>query len=295
MYKRLILNGGALKGLVLVGAIKGLEEEGLMESIDTYTGVSVGGLISLVLNLGYKADEIFSFFNEIKEDIQDISVLTFPEKYGFYNCKNIMKMVTNSMTEKGISVDITFQQLYELTKKELILVVTNLSKDRTEYLSYKTTPNMKVVNSMRMTINIPIYFEAIKYKGDFYVDGATTNNFPIHPKYPDGKDMFENELDKNLVLMLTKKDNEFTSINNIEDYFMKVFKTLINIQMNVRYDSYKSTKQICENHSINKYNEKIIDIEVSDIDMLNFSMKEEEKKKLFDIGYNRITSLHLNS
>ena len=47
------------------------------------------------------------------------------------------------------------QQIYQKYKRELCIIVTNLSHMSTEYLHVKTTPQMPVRIAVRMSMSIP--------------------------------------------------------------------------------------------------------------------------------------------
>ena len=53
--------------------------------------------------------------------------------------------------------DITFKRLYNSTKK-ICIIGSNVSKNREEYFSYETTPDMSVLKAIRISSSIPIIF-----------------------------------------------------------------------------------------------------------------------------------------
>ena len=69
-------------------------------------------------------------------------------------------------------------ELAKKSGKNLIVCVTNISKGRAEYLSVDTTPDLPITLALRMTSAIPMVFEPVKYKDDYYLDGALTDGFP---------------------------------------------------------------------------------------------------------------------
>lgn len=93
------------------------------------------------------------------------------------------------------SKDLTFFEFYYLTKVDLVITGTNLSKGRSLYLSVYHTPDFPVVDAVSISMNLPIIFKPIfvdfkvnkqkdtkyndLYKG-LWVDGGMLNNFPIH-------------------------------------------------------------------------------------------------------------------
>jgi len=47
------------------------------------------------------------------------------------------------------------------------------------YFDYTNQPNLSVVTAIRMSISYPGYFTAVRYQGDYYVDGGMLDNVPI--------------------------------------------------------------------------------------------------------------------
>jgi predicted acylesterase/phospholipase RssA len=56
--ENLVCEGGGVKGLVYAGALKVMEENGVLQNIKRVAGSSAGGIVSLLLAIGYTAEEI---------------------------------------------------------------------------------------------------------------------------------------------------------------------------------------------------------------------------------------------
>ena len=63
------------------------------------------------------------------------------------------------MSNKNIDFNITFKDLYNLNKINLIFIATNINKNKLEYFSYKLTPNIPVLLALKASISIPFIFE----------------------------------------------------------------------------------------------------------------------------------------
>ena len=63
----LVLSGGSIRGYAFIGAIKALTEFNILKNVTTFCGTSIGGVISLILNLNYTYDEVYAIL--IKLDI----------------------------------------------------------------------------------------------------------------------------------------------------------------------------------------------------------------------------------
>lgn len=60
----LVFEGAGARGVVYPGAIKALEERGVLNSVKRIGGVSSGSIVSLLLALGYNSKELDKFMNE---------------------------------------------------------------------------------------------------------------------------------------------------------------------------------------------------------------------------------------
>ena len=126
-----------------------------------------------------------------------------------------------------------------------------------------------------MSINIPLLFAPILYNNNYYVDGAVLNPFPykyntcVTKKY--GLWLFEKyEID-------FIKNNNVEFINELGDSFKYIMDLLRIIHVNYIKNFYKKIpKDVI-----------YIDFEFKGIEMNNFELTLEDRKKMFDIGVNK--------
>ncbi|HEY0768757.1 MAG TPA: patatin-like phospholipase family protein, partial [Sphingobacteriaceae bacterium] len=90
--------------------------------------------------------------------------------------------------------DITFSELHKRGYKDLFITATCLNKKKLLVFSHQTYPDMKIKDAVRISMSIPLYFEAVfidkegaiitkpgKRKDlDVVVDGGIVGNFPIY-------------------------------------------------------------------------------------------------------------------
>jgi NTE family protein len=168
-----------------------------------------------------------------------------------------------------VSIDITFAELYRLTNKELIIVVTNLSKQRPEYMSYKTEPDMKVLSAIRLTINIPIFFDAIKYKGDFYIDGAMSDNRPMTPINHKTQELLDKESNWETLMVSIKEEGDPSNIDSLDEYLYNI----------IRLMSGSNVPKCC----VKDVDSLIIYIPAG-ISMVDFNLSNEKRNGLYQLG-----------
>ena len=184
MIDTLVLAGGGLKGFSIIESINQLIINKIiyLKNIKNYYATSVGTIISLLLAIGYNMDELTFFitkfnFNKLSDDI-DVTDLF--EHFGLSSGKSIMSIIQALLYEKTGLYDITFKKLYQLHKKKICIITTNITKRCEELFSYDTTPEASVLIAIRMSIAVPIIFTPVCYNGCQYLDGGLVNNFPIN-------------------------------------------------------------------------------------------------------------------
>jgi predicted patatin/cPLA2 family phospholipase len=274
----LIISSGGNKGVALIGALNEFIKYYPIHNIKFYTGCSIGALISLAINLGYTIEELNDILFKINfGSFQELKLINLIEKCGFDDGIKFSNFIKAIIINKNYSQDITFKELYEKTNKILTLVVTNITKGIPEYHNYINTPNLSILLSIRMSINIPLLFAPILYHNNYYVDGALLEPFPyfcnknvkISQKY--GLWLFE-KYEINFI-----KNNNGSFINELGDSFQYMIKILKIIHINY----------------IKKYYKKIpkdviyIDFDIKNLDFNKFELTLEERIKMFNIGMNK--------
>lgn len=183
-YTSIVLSGGALKVVTMIGCIKYLEETKELDHIVNYVGTSGGSIISLFLVLGYSFSEIIEFMRDVfyKESIQQLNIdeiFAIFTSYGINSGQCLINFCEEILSRRGIDTKITFIELAKMTGKNLVVCVSNLTEERTEYFNVDTEPNLPVVNAIRISCSIPLIFTPVLYKNCYYVDGVLYNSLPI--------------------------------------------------------------------------------------------------------------------
>lgn len=178
----LVLNGGGILCCSYLGCLQYLFEEKLVKedlsSLKEIYCLSGGIIYILPLLLGLSFKETTEFFLKLDETkitpIESMSVRSLFENYGFFTNKYLSHCFKYILKHMGKSIHMTLKELYELNSIRLIVKVVNISKNQELFIDYKTHPDITLITLLEMTTCIPLYFEPIKYKGDYYVDGGLT-------------------------------------------------------------------------------------------------------------------------
>jgi NTE family protein len=186
-FKNLVFEGGGVKGLAYVGALKELEQRKITQNLKRVGGTSAGAINALLLSLGCSLEETRNIlsnldFNNFLDDswgvLRDLNRLK--DDFGWYKGDFFRAWIGNIIKEKTGNEHSTFNDLKNRKFKDLYLMGTNLSTGFSEVFSFEHTPRKRVVDAVRISMSIPLFFAAVRnMRKDVYVDGGVLNNYPV--------------------------------------------------------------------------------------------------------------------
>lgn len=199
------LAGGGARGAYQIGAWKALEEHGIFDKIEVFSGASVGSLNAVLYAMGdYKLaydtwmsldkDSLFNTSDSIFKRI-------FNEKLSFLN-KGIYS--TNRL-EEMLEETVDFSRIKD---KEVYVAATHLGNEESSFFDlfhmnikhfFKEDQQIRYVNICKeeeavkkkilmASCAIPVVFKAVTVKGEKYYDGGLLDNTPYQPLIDAGCD-----------------------------------------------------------------------------------------------------------
>jgi len=248
--KYLVLGPASMGIFSMIGVLKGLESK--LVDVKEISGSSAGSILALFLALGMSVDEILNISLTINiPEFVKIRIGSFFNKFGFVDLEPIR--------DKFIEIcgcDPTFDEL----DMKIYISAYCLNSSTTEYFSRDTHPKMKVIDAVCMSMAIPLIFACGKYQGKSYVDGGTQEVYPITP-------------------FLDKKPHEITCVKLKMD---KVYQEEINTPRQFVESLVRST--IVNRRDHNK-DVNLVEIDVGETNVFDFSMSYEDKIRLYNLGY----------
>lgn len=265
-YENLIFEGGGMKGIAYAGVISELEQSNIIAEIDKVGGTSAGAIMALMVSLGYNSNEIseivfetnFQKFNDGRFLFLG-GISRLKSKYGWYKGRSVTKWLEAIIEEKAGESEITFAELESAGFRDLYLTGMCMNKQKLIVFSADSYPEMKIKDAVRISMSIPVCFEAVfidskgkvydrKYDNDnldIMVDGGILGNFPIFMFDSLTVDSLNNEIripnyktlgvrmDSDLQMKSDSLSKELVpiSINNLNDY-IKAFYILIHENLN---------------------------------------------------------------
>ena len=200
-----VFEGGGVKGIGLVGAISVIEAAGY--EFVNLAGTSAGAIVATLLAAGYHADELKQTINGI-----DFSTFEDPDligripylgalvdeifNKGLYKGDVFLNLMRELLDKKGIH---TFRDLIQPEfanedryRFKVRVVASDISRRRMlvlpqDILDYDMAPeDLEVALAVRMSMSIPFFFEPVKLKNSYIVDGGLLSNFPVELFDSDG-------------------------------------------------------------------------------------------------------------
>jgi NTE family protein len=183
----------------------------VLKQIDRVAGTSSGAIAATLVSFQKDVSQTLDVFNTL--DLQKVpqkavngngrniihlknseNYTRLFEKFGWYSSIYFHQWLQSIIADqcRG-NPRATFSDFKKLGYRDLYIVASNLSRHRAEVFSAENTPDVAVADAVRMSMSIPLFFEALRFNGsrfgsgDYFVDGGLFNNYPIHifdqPKY----------------------------------------------------------------------------------------------------------------
>jgi len=208
--RNLVFEGGGVRGIAYVGAMKALKQAGVLKHVKRFCGTSAGAITAwLMCYYKNRLSEIEDIqrktdFKKFADDDPGIirDAYRLINRYGWHKGDNFYDWAQKITKKRFRKNHITFQELYDETDHELLVTGCNMSKGRTVLFSKDHTPDLFVERAVRISMSIPVYFRAIfirdsnvdvtgtitqnpgidkeiDKKRDVFVDGGVLDNYPV--------------------------------------------------------------------------------------------------------------------
>lgn len=233
------ISPGGIKGYSILGVISVLEKYNIINNFKTYIGSSVGSIICLLTLIGYNSNSIYQlllndFENELfkKEINKENILLNLINYYAINNGKKYKLLLEYLLKQKNMDINITFNDLYNKTQKNLIIISSDIKNTELFYFNKDDTPNYSVINSIMASTCIPLIFKPIIYENRILIDGGYFNNLKI--KY----------LTSNTLIINLISDSDYFDISdelNIFEYSKLLVNSLVkSVQKTNNYNNYNN-------------------------------------------------------
>lgn len=229
MFKHLVIAGGGSLTLKTLGTLQYMLENSIIEydNIETIHATSAGAIVGVIFALKMEIRLVTNYvINRPWEDMCQITpsdIYNLYSKKGIFDKSCIVKFMQPLLDFKNIDINITLLDFFNLTNIEIHMFAIELTNMDTVDISYKTFPDLTLLDALCMTSCLPIAFQPFLYKDTFYIDAGIIANYPLSYCI---KNLEEKNIDEILGFDIIQ-----TSSKNIEEcdliaYFVVLFHKL---------------------------------------------------------------------
>ena len=277
----IVLSSGGIKGMYFLGFLKALFEHIDRNNIKHYISCSVGVIFSFVLIIGYTLDEIENILlnYDLNKLVPKINLDNLLLDLGLTDGEAFIEFFEDLFEYKSINKNITFKELYDITKIKFTITVTNFSKQSVEYWNFENTPDLTILQGLLASSRVPIYFKPLKVNNDYYIDGCIINGYPI--------DIIPIENVNNVIGACITNSNKIDEIKNLFISNDKYDKIIEYISLIISLFFYNKLQVL---------NKKYINRTVQFIDLygdcMNLTIDNSSKQFLINSSY-LLTHIHI--
>jgi NTE family protein len=255
-----VFQGGGVRGIGLVGALTRVQEEDI--EFAGVAGTSAGAIVAALYAAGYRVDELKQL---LSVDFRTLLDPAWPKTYhlwrsfGIYKGRKLYEWIYGLLAAKGIA---TFSDLRD---KDLKIIASDITNKDIIIFDQGRHPAVEVAEAVRMSVSIPLFFQAYKWGKRLVVDGGLLSNYPLW--------IFANTPLPTLGFRLVSREQ--TRINFAPNSVISYMSALVSTMLEA-HDK-ESEKRIGS--------ERTIHIPTGDIATTNFALTEDQKNFLYNAGY----------
>jgi NTE family protein len=269
--KHIVLSGGGTVGFSQYGVLRESNQRGFwsIENIESIYGISVGCIIGLFISLNFEWDVLDDYL--IKRPWQNVINFTMNSLIQSFDSRGILdkniihEIIHPLFRAKHIDIECTMKELYEITKIDLHIFVTELNSYKLVDICHMDYPDWKLVDAIYASCCLPLIFKPLLMNSCCYVDGGFIQNYPIMDCIKSGKNREE-------ILGIYKNLSYTQNVNESSTLF-----DYISIAFNKIFTNYY-------NHEVLPYEINLDTPPVGLYDIFDFASSKEKRVESIDFG-----------
>jgi predicted acylesterase/phospholipase RssA len=183
--KHLVIPGGGPTGFQALGALQHLEISGFwnINDIKTIYATSAGAIISILLAMKFDWEWINDYLIlRPWHETYNVNISQIFEAYskkGIFDRSVIDIFYKPFFDAKDLTLAMTMREFYEYFGIELHLFSLELNSFEIIEITYKTFPDIPVIQAVHMSCAIPMVITPVCFDNKCFVDGGVVSNYPI--------------------------------------------------------------------------------------------------------------------
>ena len=228
----LSIDGGGSKGVIAIEQLVQFEKlfgngKTLTTEFDMFSGTSTGGIIAVMLSVGYTATEIKELYVKHGEKIFNPTFLRFGIFRSKYNDKYFNEILSKYLKELTLS-DCKSMCMIPAYNTSIMDTVIFKSMHADEF-------NYRLFDIVRATASAPTYFDSHKINSQTYIDGGLSINNPSMASFVEALKMGYDII--NIMSIDTGRKEEPIDSKQLSKDIIGNVKDVLNISLNEQAQS----------------------------------------------------------
>ncbi len=272
-----LFGGGAIRGMAHIGVVRALNEIGV--GLGTLAGSSVGAIVAAALAVGYSDEELEKIFLDVDfelfRDINFSKSLALSKGDIFLDwMREIIETKFYGVTySKGKNKPVTFADI----EKNCVIITTDLTNFCCKEFSREATPDFEIAEAVRISACMPGLMKAIEVGDVTLVDGDLQKSWPMWKLCDTLANLKEN------ILEIRLEGTPCGDLTNPISFINSVYSCITSVASEFVVNLYERD----ETHDC-------LVVNTGDVVIVNFQMKEAERKALIEDGYNQTIAYFKN-
>lgn len=272
-----LFGGGAIRGMAHIGVVRALNEIGV--GLGTLAGSSVGAIVAAALAVGYSDEELEKIFLDVDfelfRDINFSKSLALSKGDIFLDwMREIIETKFYGVTySKGKNKPVTFADI----DKNCVIITTDLTNFCCKEFSREATPDFEIAEAVRISACMPGLMKAIEVGDVTLVDGDLQKSWPMWKLCDTLANLKEN------ILEIRLEGTPCGDLTNPISFINSVYSCITSVASEFVVNLYERD----ETHDC-------LVVNTGDVVIVNFQMKEAERKALIEDGYNQTIAYFKN-
>lgn len=280
----LVFEGGGILGIAYLGVLNYLSQAGILQNVRRVAGTSAGAVTACLTSFNLPFGDIQRMVDtldfrkipgkekppglenlpdivkkEVEKYFGDIDCLyRLFTKYGWYSSQYfydwLKKQIADQFDSSKKGPPYTFADfrnpyLHKNNRpfRDLYIIGTDISHKASRVFSYETTPSMEVAEAVRISISIPLFFEAITIENQefnpyhlpsVFSDGGVMRNYPINLfDQANYRDKVMYGVNAQTLGARFNSQVHYSKIHNLIDFVKNLFLSYLSIQQDVYNNS----------------------------------------------------------
>lgn len=226
VIKGVAFSAAEFSGFIHLGVLEALQTSGALKHTTRFVGTSAGSIIATLAALDVQAGEVSRSIVERRLDFEkvlDVSIIRFIESLGLSDGKHLFQEV-ESYIDLGWKQDEpkTFASL-AARGRHLRIFGTSLNKGEVMVFDIESTPNMPVMDAIRISCSIPFLLPFCRHQGEICVDGGMFKYFPI-------EELSDLSVDDKLGVCILGQDQQAEGELSLYSYFCMLIATVLRLK-----------------------------------------------------------------